>query len=68
MEQKAHPNFFRQCFANFKRRLLQFIKQPSEILIDVQMVLMVIINIFLINSIFNIIKDITLRGVDDDQK
>jgi hypothetical protein len=22
MQQKAYPNFFRQCFANFKRRLL----------------------------------------------
>jgi hypothetical protein len=43
MQQTAQPNFLRQCLANFKRRLLQFIKSPSEVLIDVQMVLMVII-------------------------
>jgi hypothetical protein len=55
MQQVAHPNFSRQCFANFKRRLLQFIKQPSEILIDVQMVLMVIINVIMINAILDIV-------------
>lgn len=66
MQQKAVPNFFRQAVANFKRRLLQFIKQPSEVLIDVQMVLMVIINVILINTILNIIRKVVLDAVDPE--
>jgi hypothetical protein len=41
-------------FANFKRRLLQYIKQSSEVVISIQMVMLVLTNIMIINSIFTI--------------
>jgi hypothetical protein len=68
MQQKANPNFLRQCYANFKRRLLQFIKQPSEVLLGVQMVLMVIINVVMINTILNIVFTLVTKSVDPEDQ
>ena len=43
MSSTPNPSMLRQISANFKRRLLQFIKNSKEIVLNVQMVVFILI-------------------------
>ena len=53
--QTVSPNMFKQTFANFKRRLLCYIYQPKEIILNVQMVMLMLIEIIIISTLVKII-------------
>lgn len=50
--------------ANFKRRLLQYITQPREIILNIQMLFIMVINIIVLNTIMNIIYSMLSLDAD----
>lgn len=65
MNAKSEPAFHRQAWANCKRRLIQFIKSPQEIVLNVQILLFILIQIILLQTILSItFKLAEARGSD----
>jgi pilus assembly protein TadC len=51
MSSTPNPSMLRQISANFKRRLLQFIKNSKEIVLNVQMVVFILIQVVFLQTI-----------------
>lgn len=62
MSAKPDPKVWRQAFANFKRRLLQFIKNSREIVLNIQMVMFIVIQVVFLQTILTLALKVAKGG------